>query len=244
MEDKVPEEKQNSPKRLKWFPGYVSRLTVVFLIVLAAIVYLAINIQVPFLAPDEVPLPDEGMNVPGPEWIFLLLWQGFWFFTGSKKKYLPIMPISAVVFFLIMLFMPFWHKIPFGKIPGLGSLLAKISAMKHGIKKSFLYALPVFVFGFVLAVAIYRSGHQAKILGCDSCHNPAMGARQAIPPADPAKYYFTDRARQIGVGKYRAGKLSTEAEGGKPDIGGAGEAGGYKDADWQMRHMYEPTFTW
>jgi hypothetical protein len=102
----------------------------------------------------------------------------------------------------------------------------------------------VLLFGFVLAGAIYKGGHEAKVLGCDSCHNPAMGPRQAIPPLDVSKYYFTDRARQIGVGKYRAGKLSTEAEGGKLDIGGAGEAGGYKDADWQMRHMYEPTFTW
>lgn len=244
MEDKVSEERQNSPKRLKWWPDYLLRLSVVFLLVLVAIIYLAVTIPVPFLAPDEVPMPDEGMNVPGPEWIFLLFWQGFWFFTGSRKKYLVIMPVSTIIFLIIMTFMPFWHKIPFGKIPGLGSLMAKASAMRSGLRKTFLYAFPVILFGVVLAGAIYKSGHQAKILGCDSCHNPAMGPRQAIPPADVSSYYFTDRARQIGVGKFRAGKLSTEEEGGKLQIGRPEEAGGYKDADWQMRHMYEPTFTW
>lgn len=240
----MSEERQNSPKRFRWWPDYILRLSVVFAVVLAAIVYLAINIPVPFLAPDEVPMPDEGMNVPGPEWIFLLFWQGFWFFTGGKKKYLPVMPITTVTFIIIMIFMPYWHKVPFRKIPGLGNFMAKASAMRHGFKKTLLYAFPVILFGFILAGAIYKSGHQAKVLGCDSCHNPAMGSRQAIPPADVAKYYFTDRARQIGVGKFRAGKLSTEEEGGKFDMGKAGDAGGYKDADWQMRHMYEPTFTW
>ncbi len=58
-----------------------------------------------------------------------------------------------------------------------------------------------------------------------------MGVRQALPPADMGEYYRVERQRQINVGRYRAGDTS-------------GDVGGYKDANWQLRHFYEPTMTW
>ena len=41
------------------------------------------------------------------------------------------------------------------------------------------------------------------------------------------------------VGKFKAGKTV-----GKDMTVVHGAAESYKDANWQMRHMYEPTFTW
>ena len=65
---------------------------------------------------------------------------------------------------------------------------------------------------------------------CTSCHNPMMGVRQALPSADMAKYYRGSRQLQINVGGYRAGST--------------GGAQSYKDANWQLRHYYEPGMTW
>ena len=48
----------------------------------------------------------------------------------------------------------------------------------------------------------------------------------------------------MAVGKYRAGKSSGVNEAGEQVYDTGGEAESYKDANWQMRHMYEPTFTW
>ncbi|MBF0171085.1 MAG: hypothetical protein HQK87_08365, partial [Nitrospinae bacterium] len=111
--------------------------------------------------------------------------------------------------------------------------------------KSFVYALPPLLVAIPLFAATVQSGRQAKVLGCDSCHNAAMGHRMDIPPADVFGYYQGERAMQIGVGKYRAGKSDGVDEQGRQvyaDVGA--EEGGYKNANWQMRHMYEPTFTW
>ncbi len=241
MENNPLDEKKGKNKGgLHWWPNYLIVLSLAMVILLAFMVLLSKTYFVPFEAPDIVPLPDEGENIPGPEWIFLLFWQGFWSLSGSLKKYLPIMPIIPFALLAFFMALPFMHKIPFGRIPGLKGLMEKARSMQSGLKKSFMYAIPTLIFAFVLFLGVYKSGHQAKVLGCDSCHSPAMGARQAIPPVNVAKYYSTERALQIGVGKYRAGKIDTE---GKQNYG-EGEVQGYKDANWQMRHMYEPTFTW
>ena len=226
---------------LFWWPNYLMILSVIMVLLLVIMVILSMKYPVPFLAPDQVPMPDEGENIPGPEWIFLLFWQGFWYLGGSTKKYLVLMPLIPILMLVFFIFLPTLDKLPLDRIPGLKKVIEKARGMK-GFARSFTYALPTIVFALIILVSVYKSGHQAKILGCDSCHNFSMGPRQAIPPANVAKYYATDRALQIGVGKYRAGK--SEAESGSGGNVGQGDVQGYKDANWQMRHMYEPTFTW
>lgn len=86
----------------------------------------------------------------------------------------------------------------------------------------------------IAAGAVVGSGGPAKTLGCPSCHNATMGERQALPPADVAAYLRESRRQQIEVGRYNIG--SEEHKG--------AEGGSYKDANWQLRHFYEPTMTW
>ncbi len=229
-------------KGLYWWPYYLMILSLIMAAVTALMVYLSLKFPVPYLAPDEVPMPDEGANIPGPEWVFMLFWQGFWYFTGLAKRYLVWMPLIPVLMLVFFIFLPALSKLPLDRIPGLKVLIEKARAMKPGVLRSFTYALPTLIFAVVIMTAVYKSGHEAKILGCDSCHSSAMGPRMAIPPANVAKYYATDRAMQIGVGKYRAGKIGAEGESGGEAA--KSEVQGYKDANWQMRHMYEPTFTW
>ena len=231
-------------KYVKWWPHYLLPLSVVMTAVLALIVYLSYAHPVPDDAPGMIPLPDDGENVPGPEWLFLMLWQPFWSFGGSLRKYLFLMPTIPIVVGILLFLLPFAGKIPFGKIPGLKGMMNKASSMRKGIVKSFLYGIPAILFGVIVGGYAVKSGHQAKILGCDSCHNPAMGPRMAIPPVNVFKYYSVERALQIGVGKYSAGKTEGVTESGESVMNTQSAEGGYKDANWQMRHMYEPTFTW
>lgn len=226
---------------LFWWPTYLLILSIIMAALVAVMIVISIKFPVPYLAPDQVPMPDEGENIPGPEWIFLLFWQGFWYFGGSLKKYLVLMPVIPILTLVFFVFLPVMHKLPIDRIPGLKNLIEKARGLK-GLARSFTFALPALIFAFVILIGVYKSGHQAKVLGCDSCHNASMGPRMAIPPVNVAKYYATERALQIGVGKYRAGKLSAESD--TSGEASRDEGQGYKDANWQMRHMYEPTFTW
>ena len=59
-----------------------------------------------------------------------------------------------------------------------------------------------------------------------------------MPPLDVGEFYRVNRQRQIslentGQRKGLAGR----------DIDSHQRGEGYKDANWQMKHMYEPTFT-
>jgi hypothetical protein len=228
---------------IRWWPHYLLKLAGVMVVVVILLGIMASAFPVPDKAPEVIPMPDDGANVPGPEWVFTLFWTPFWYLKGRLKKYLFLMPLATFLAALILILLPYFHKIPLNRLPGLKGLLSKARSMQSGLLKSFVYAVPSILFAIILGTAVFKSGHQAKILGCDSCHHPAMGHRMAIPPVDVFKYYSVDRARQIGVGKYRAGKSTTAGD--KEDwFYQEQEAEGYKDANWQMRHLYEPTFTW
>lgn len=228
----------------KWWPHLVITLSLLMIVVILFIGFMAERYPVPDDAPNEIPFPDDGEDVPGPEWVFLLFWLPFWYFKGRLKQYLFLTSVIPILLCLYFLFLPYIHKIPLHRLPGLKIILGKVKGMTSGLKKSFIYALPALIFGVVLASGVYKSGHQAKVLGCDSCHNPAMGHRMAIPPVNVARYYNVERAMQISSAKYRAGKSFGVTAEGDQIYDSDEEEGGYKDANWQMRHMYEPTFTW
>ncbi len=229
-------------KEIRWWPHYLLKLCGFMVIVILFITLMATLYPVPDSAPKEIPFPDHGENIPGPEWIFTLFWIPFWYLKGRLKKYLFIMPLIPIFLALFLFFLPYFHKLPINRIPGLKWVLQKARSFESGLLKSFVYGIPAIAIAVILGFGIFKSGHQAKVLGCDSCHHPAMGHRMAIPPVDVFVYYSVDRARQIQSGKYRAGKSTSATN--KEDWYDEGEAEGYKDANWQMRHMYEPTFTW
>jgi hypothetical protein len=240
-------EEKGTAGGYRFFPHWVFALGGLMALIVIMVGLLAGRFPVPDDAPEIIPYPDDGEYIPGPEWLFLLFWLPFWYFKGRLKKYLFIATILPLLAFIWLVLTPYIHKLPFGRLPGLGSLLGKARAMASGFTKSLLYAIPAILLGVVFAAAVFSAGRQAKVLGCDACHNPAMGPRMAVPPVDVAKYYNVERKMQIDVGKYRAGKSSGVDESGAQvyaATSGSGEVEGYKDADWQMRHMYEPTFTW
>jgi len=191
---------------------------------LVAVVFLVIFLLALFFqVPDDVnmpPLPNEGEYIPAPEWYLFFLFQPFWYLTGDKAGWLQLGTFWLPLLFIIALFL-----VPtlFGK--------RKVSKAQLTISRKLLLASPAALIWVIGAAGVVGSGYPAKTTGCSSCHNPMMGVRQALPPANMGEYYKVERQRQINVGQYRIGKS-------------AGDVGGYKDANWQLRHFYEPTMTW
>jgi hypothetical protein len=205
-----------------FWPKHAMKAGALISAIFAALLLLAILIQVP-MDPSMPPLPDEGMYVPSPEWYLFLLFQPFWYLTGDSVKWLPLwtfwLPLLALAFLFAV---PVIFRKRAGDQPRLsGSAKVKLMAI-------------VGLAWVVFMGSVVGSGAPAKTLGCPSCHNPSMGVRQALPPADVGEYYRNARQKQVEVGRYNIG---SEGHGGA-------EGGSYKDANWQLKHFYEPTMTW
>ncbi len=214
-------------KGRRFYPHHLVQSTIMVAIIFAALLILSYYFRVPS-DPMNVPMPDDGMYIPGPEWYSIFFFQPFWYLTGNLKKFQIIGTFFLpIIIFLSLLILPFLHRKKEGK--------AKLTA-----SRKLIVSIPVLVIGLIIAVATVRSGYHAKVHGCNACHNPSMGVNMGMPPLDVGEYYRVQRQRQISVGKYRAGKRVGEEE----TLTLTREAEGYKDANWQMRHMYEPTFTW
>jgi len=202
-----------------FWPKHALKAWLLITIILLGLLLLSYYLRVP-MDPNMPPLPDEGANIPVPEWYLFFLFQPFWYLTGESAKWIPIgtfwLPLLALVFLFL--------------IPVIFRRRTKAHVVAATSTKVVL-ALFIFIYWLVSMGAVVGSGAPAKTLGCPSCHNPMMGVRQALPPANMAEFYLVERQRQIDLGGY--------------NIGTEGHTGGsYKDANWQLRHFYEPTMTW
>ncbi|MBF0368448.1 MAG: hypothetical protein HQL52_03230 [Magnetococcales bacterium] len=203
----------------RFWPKHVFKTILVLGLLMGGLGYLTFQFQVP-MDSNMPPLPDEGMWVPAPEWYLFTLFQPFWYLTGEDVSWRPLFTFWVPVGVLILLFaMPFVFGRKRAPVEGVGV-----------VKRTGLAVLFLFIWGAGIA-GVVGSGYPAKTTGCPSCHNPMMGQRQALPPADMGKFYREAREQQIQVGRYRIGNTM-----------GMGDS--YKDANWQLRHFYEPTMTW
>jgi len=194
-------------------------IVAVMLFVLLAVVAL---FRVP-IDPTMPPLPDEGMWVPAPEWYLMFVFQPFWLLAGERAAWQPLGTFWVPLFVIALLL----------AVPFLFRRKAGVRAQRSKAEKMPLLLLAAGIW-LIGTGAVVGSGGPAKTLGCPSCHNATMGERQALPPADAVAYLRESRRHQIEVGHYNVGSEGhTGAEGGS-----------YKDANWQLRHFYEPTMTW
>jgi quinol-cytochrome oxidoreductase complex cytochrome b subunit len=202
-----------------FWPRHAIRASTLVALLFLMLILLASYFRVPTDL-NMPPLPDEGANIPAPEWYLFLFFQPFWYLVGDYAKWLSVgtfwLPFLALVFLLLV---PVIFK------------RRKQRGVRMSIAKKVILALAVWGFWGAFMAGVVGAGHPAKTTGCTSCHNPMMGVRQALPPADMADYYNVERARQIEVGKFRIGDQN--------HIGAS-----YKDANWQLRHFYEPVMTW
>jgi len=202
----------------RFWPRHVVKTIFVSVVTIALVVGLAYFFRVPTDV-NMPPLPTEGEYIPAPEWYLIFIFQPFWHFTGDAMAWRPLFTFWAPVAILLA---GFAVPLVFGR--------KKASSQRLSRGTKLLMAIGALTIWVVMTAGVVGSAYPAKTTGCTSCHNPMMGVRQALPPADMAAYYRGSRKLQIGVGGYRAG--------------GMGLTESYKDANWQLRHYYEPTMTW
>lgn len=205
-----------------FWPTHAVKAGLLVLAIFIGLVLLAYFIGVP-MDPNMPPMPDEGFYVPAPEWYLMFLFQPFWYLTGDNAKWQPV--ATFLLPFLVLLFL---FLVPF--------IFRKRSGTYFGLKATSLAAIAIYaVLVWVVPMgAVVASGGPIKALGCPSCHNPMMGVRQALPPAKMGEFYRVERQRQVNLGGYNIGGEESEDHAG----------GSYKDSNWQLRHVYEPTMTW
>ncbi len=201
------------------WPKHVIMVTIVVTVLVVALGMLANQYPLP-TDQNMPPLPDEGAFIPAPEWYLFLLFQPFWYLTGENAWIRPLgtfwLPLLIVIGLIVFPFI-------FGRKRASGGRSKLLKRLAFGLVGWVVWGLGM--------AAVAGSGYPAKTNGCISCHNPMMGVRQALPPTDIGKYYRESRQQQINVGRYRIGNAM-----------GMGDS--YKDANWQLRHFYEPTMTW
>jgi len=217
----IPDPKYDPPYPQSFYPFWPKHALSACLLVTVVLIGLLLLSHY-FRIPTDInmsPLPDDGMNIPSPEWYLFALFQPFWYLIGDNAKWLSIgtfwIPLAA---FLFLLFVPVIFR----------QREQPRVRMRTSAKVASLCVVGViWLAGMGSVVA---SGSPAKTQGCLACHNVYMGVRQALPPANISEYFRTERQRQIELGGY--------------NIGGQGGPGSYKDSNWQLRHFYEPTMTW
>ncbi len=202
----------------RFWPRHVLKTLFVSAVTIALVVGLAYFYPIPSDV-NMPPLPTEGEFIPAPEWYLIYIFQPFWYLTGEAAAWRSLGTFWAPLVILLAAFvLPF----VFGRKKASGKRLPAGVKLLMGAG-----ALAIWV---GMTASVFNIAYPAKSAGCTSCHNPMMGVRQALPPADMAKYYKGSRQMQINVGGYRAGST--------------GVAESYKDANWQLRHYFEPTMTW
>ena len=202
----------------RFWPRHALKTIAVSIITIALVVGLAYFYRVPSDV-NMPPLPTDGEFHPAPEWYLIFIFQPFWHLTGEASKLLQLGTFWAPVAILLA---GFALPLTFGR--------NKASDDRLSTRVKLLMGAGALAIWLGMTAGVVGTAYPAKTTGCTSCHNPMMGVRQALPPADMAKYYRESRQMQIDVGKYRAGST--------------GGAESYKDANWQLRHYYEPTMTW
>ncbi len=203
----------------RFWPKHALKAGIAVLITFVIIVLLSYFFRVP-TDHMQPPLPDHGAYVPAPEWYLLFLFEPFWYLVGDNAVWLQIgtfwVPLAILLFLVVI---PFF----FGRKRASGHKLAM------GPRLALASGVSLVWIGFTAGVV--GSGYQNKTTSCISCHTPMVDQTQALPPLDMAKYFRETRQIDIEMGRHRPGETGKPSE-------------SYKDANWQLRHFYEPTEYW
>lgn len=185
-------------KRKGGIPRYLRRhilLSIPFFIIIAA---LAVYLSMPTADPEMIPTPLEGENIPMPEWFLLIFFVPFMHFKDALASFLGI--YLAFALYLGLVFLPYFFKRSGEKAekhePGgdivfkeFRHVLGKI--LKIGFMRKLVGFVTVLLTAGTLFGFLYYETYPSPTLGCNSCHNIAMGSGIGSPPEN-----FKDRSKE------------------------------------------------
>lgn len=185
-------------KRKGGIHQYLLKHCVISVPFIIAAAVLAVYIPMPTSDPETVPMPLEGAKIPAPEWFFLIFMVPFMYFKNAMAPFLNL--YLAFALYLALTFLPYLAKRSPEKAPrrepGGGAFFHEFRQLLGNILKlGFLRKLASFLTVFAAAGALfgflYYETYKSPTLGCNSCHNTAMGSGIGVPPE-----HFKDRTRE------------------------------------------------
>jgi len=167
-----------------------SLFAVPFLLVIGVLAY---AIPMPSQDPQIIPMPLEGAGIPTAEWFALIFYIPYWHFQNFMAPLLSV--YLPAVLFVVLAALPYCvgkTKIELAAekkehaIKTASKRRKIISWLPHtlrpGAHAKALGVLSVLVVSLTLFGGLYAGTSVSPTLGCNSCHNVAMGQRMGVPP--------------------------------------------------------------
>jgi quinol-cytochrome oxidoreductase complex cytochrome b subunit len=159
--------------RKRGFWDYAVRQFVAFIPFTVAIIAFSVAFPIPSADPETIPFPMDGQNIPAPEWYFVTFLLPYWSFPARTVNiYLFWIPF---ILFIAALALPFIVQ----RRRGSGE---KKSSIRSGSIAGLAYAGVGMALCGALVGGFVWGSQKSPWMGCNCCHNRAMGDRMGIPP--------------------------------------------------------------
>ena len=156
------------------FGDYIIRQVIAVIPLVIAVVALSVVFPVPTEDPAVIPLPMEGQYIPAPEWYFVTFLLPYWYFPPREWAfYIFWIPLA---FYVVLFALPFINR----KKPK--SRLADQKAASRARWAGVAYVGAGSAVAALLLAGFIWGSVKSPWMGCNSCHNVAMGDRMGIPP--------------------------------------------------------------
>lgn len=160
--------------RARGMKDYFIRQTFASIPLIIAVIAMAVIYPVPSEDPGVLPLPMDGMYIPAPEWFFVSFELPYWFYPPRNW---PMFLFWIPFFFLVLVFIiPYLFK---RKKRG---VVQDEPAKKMSRRINLAYMGVGGIMCVLLVVGLLWGSVKSPWMGCNSCHNVAMGDRMGIPP--------------------------------------------------------------
>jgi ubiquinol-cytochrome c reductase cytochrome b subunit len=149
------------------------RQAVAIVPLLTVVLAMSLAWPVPTEDPEMIPFPMDGQYIPAPEWYFVTFLTPIWYYP-PRMWALFLFWIPAL-FFALLFALPYINR---RSTKAARSARSAITLKWMGIT----YMLSGFLIGGGMMVGLVAGSVDSPWMGCNSCHNTAMGTRMGIPP--------------------------------------------------------------
>ena len=159
--------------RKRGFKDYLIRQFFAVIPLIIAVLALSVIFPVPTQDPEIIPFPMEGVYVPAPEWYFVTFLLPYWYF--------PPRDWQAYLFWIPFILLAVTFSLPYLNRRKSKEELASIPERRKKLMRLGYVGVGGLIFGLALFGLLWGSV-DSPWMGCNSCHNTAMGDRMGIPP--------------------------------------------------------------